>query len=156
MANDNELIIKINGSAKDFLDELDKVKKKTKELEKGLSTAAKASAAAFVILAGSVALVTKSFADYEKALVGVGKTTNIEGKRLQKFGKEFQKLSSEIPLSTNELLGIAQAAGQLGVKGEADLLKFTETIAKLGVATDLTGEQAATALTRISSSLHFS
>lgn len=149
MAGDNSLIIKINGSAKEFLEELDKVKKKTESLEKTLSKTAKASAVAFAGFVATIALVTKSFADYETALVGVGKTTNIEGKKLDKFGKQFQKLSAEIPISTNELLGIAQAAGQLGVSGEENLLKFTETIAKLGVATDLTGEQAATSLTRI-------
>ena len=149
MADENSLVIKINGSAKDFIDELDKVQKKTESLDKVLSKTAKAAAAAFVVFAGAIALVTKSYADYEKALVGVGKTTDIEGKKLEAFGKQFQKLSAEIPISTNELLGIAQAAGQLGVKGEKDLLKFTETVAKLGVATDLSGEQAATSLTRI-------
>ena len=149
MANDNSLIINIKGSAKDFINELDKVKKSTKDLEKVLSTTAKTSAIAFAGFAAAIALTTSEFIDYEKALVGVGKTTDIEGKKLDAFGKKFQKLSETIPVSTNELLGIAQADGQLGVKGEKDLLLFTETIAKLGVATDLTGEQAATSLTRI-------
>jgi TP901 family phage tail tape measure protein len=149
MANENNLVIVINGNAKDFLDEMDKVKKATKDVEKVLSTVAKSSAIAFAGFAGAIALATRSFAKYETALVGVGKTTDISGKKLQAFGKEFQKMASEIPLSTNELLGIAQAAGQLGVTGEANLLKFTDTIAKLGVATDLTGEQGAVALTRI-------
>lgn len=149
MAGDNSLIIKINGSAKNFLDELDKVKKQTKDLEKVLDKTAKASAIAFAGFASSIAIVTKAFIDYEQALVGVGKTTNIEGKKLEEFGKQFQKLSDEVPLATNELLGIAQAAGQLGVTGEKNLLKFTETVAKLGVATDLSGEQAATTLVRI-------
>lgn len=149
MAGDNELIIRINGNAKNFLDEVNKIKKDTKDLENILSKTAKASALAFAGFAGSIALVTKEFADYEKALVGVGKTTNIEGKKLENFGKEFQKLSADIPIATNELLGIAQAAGQLGVTGESNLIKFTKTVAQLGVATDLSGEQAATSLTRI-------
>lgn len=149
MANDNELIIRINGDAKDFTEELDKVKKKTKELEDVLKDTAKVSAVAFAAFAASIAYVSKEFAAYEKALVGVGKTTDINGKQLQDFGKKFQDMAARIPVATNELLGIAQAAGQLGVKGEANLLKFTETVAKLGVSTDLSGEEAATALTRI-------
>lgn len=149
MAADQELIIKISGTAKDFTDELDRVRKKTEDLERSLSKVAKISSAAFIGVVGAAAAATQSFVAYERALVGVGKTTNIEGKQLENLGLSFQKLSQEIPIATNELLGIAQAGGQLGVSGEKNLLKFTETVAKLGFATDLTGEQAATALARI-------
>lgn len=149
MAGENDLLIRISGNAKDFIDELDKVKKKTKDLNDVLGDVGSASAVAFAAAAAAATLAAKSYADYETALVGVGKTTDITGNQLKDFGKKFQELSSRIPLSTNELLGIAQAAGQLGVKGEENLLKFTDTVAKLGVATDLSGEEAATALTRI-------
>lgn len=149
MANDNELIIKINGTAKNFLDELEKVKKKTEDVNEVLEKTGKGAAVAFAAMTAAVFVSTKAFADYETALVGVGKTTDITGANLKAFGKEFQKLSTQIPVSTNELLGIAQAAGQLGIKGEENLLKFTDTVAKLGVATDLSGQEAATALARI-------
>lgn len=149
MSSENELLIRINGTAKDFIEEVDKVKKKTEDLQSVLEDTAKYSAIAFAGFAASIALATKSFADYEKALVGVGKTTDMQGKELDAFGKKFQEMAGRIPVATNELLGIAQAAGQLGVRGEENLLKFTDTVAKLGVATDLSGEEAATALTRI-------
>lgn len=149
MANDNSLIILIKGSAKDFLSEVDKIKKANKELNDFLGDLAKKSGAAFLGLTATIATVTKQFADFETALVGVGKTTDIEGKALDNFGKKIQDLSKRIPVAANELLGIAQAAGQLGVSGEQDLLKFTETIAKLGSASNLAGDEAATVLTRI-------
>lgn len=145
----NELLIKINATAKGFNDEIDRVKKQTKDLQGVLDSVAKKSAAAFAGLTATVAAVTKVYADYETALVGVGKTTDLTGKDLDRLGKRIDGLSTKIPLATNELLGIAQAAGQLGVTGEENLVKFTDTIARLGVSTDLTGEQAATALTRI-------
>jgi len=124
-------------------------KEQADAIESVVEKTAKFSAVAFAASAAAIAGVTGSFIDYEKALVGVGKTTNINGEDLEKFGKEFQKMASRIPIATNELLGIAQAAGQLGVRGEENLLKFTDTVGKLGVATDLSGEEAATSLTRI-------
>lgn len=89
------------------------------------------------------------FINFEKALIGVGKTTGIAGDELRRLGQDITSLSLRIPESQQNLLGIAQAAGQLGVTGSENILNFAETIAKLGVASDLSGEEAATALTRI-------
>jgi TP901 family phage tail tape measure protein len=86
---------------------------------------------------------------FETALVGVGKTTGLSGKDLQSLGKEILTLSTEIPVAATELLGLGQTAAQLGIQGTDNILKFTETMARLAVATDVVGEQGAIAFARI-------
>jgi len=63
------------------------------------------------------------FARYEKALVGVAKTTGLAGKELEVFSDDIKGLSKELKggASSIELLNIAEAAGQLGVSGSANL-----------------------------------
>lgn len=100
---------------------------------------------AFKVLETSV----RKFSDFDKALIAVGKTTNISGDRLAALGQSIQMMTRELPNSAQELLDIATAAGQLGVSGEKNILAFTDTVAKLGTATDLAGEKAATTLARI-------
>lgn len=87
--------------------------------------------------------------DFEAGLVGVAKTSDLAGKELDGLAASIIDLSLKSPAGTKELLAIAQAAGQLGVKGADNILAFTETIAKLGSATNLQGEEAATTLARI-------
>lgn len=53
------------------------------------------------------------------------------------------EMSKNIPLTTNELGQITAAAGQANIAKE-DLMQFTETAAKMGVAFDTTAEQAGT------------
>jgi len=149
MVDRSSLVIRVSGDAKAFNQLLREVRKETETLERSLSTIAKKSAIAFTALTAVLGLTVKSFATFEFALAGVGKTTDIADEELQGFGKTLQGLSRRLPFSTNELLAISQAAGQLGVRGKENLLNFTETIAKLGTATDLAGEEAALALSRI-------
>ena len=93
--------------------------------------------------------MVKLYADFETGLIGVGKTADLSGVKLEALGKDIDELSKRMPVATDELLAIAQSAGQLGVKGSDNILKFTETVAKLGTATNLSGDQAAIALARI-------
>lgn len=53
------------------------------------------------------------------------------------------EMSKKIPLTTDELGQITAAAGQANIAKE-DLMQFTETAAKMGVAFDTTAEQAGT------------
>lgn len=91
----------------------------------------------------------KAFADYETALVGVGKTTNLQGAELQSLGKDFLEMSKKIPVPVEELLGLGQTAAQLGVRGSADILKFSETMGKLSRASNVAGEEGASELARL-------
>lgn len=93
--------------------------------------------------------IFRQIRDFEAALVGVGKTTDLTGNALRALGQDVTRLSLELPTPTIELLNIAQAAGQLGVSGRDNILAFTDTIAKLGSASDLSGEQAAVTLARL-------
>jgi len=97
----------------------------------------------------SLSSAIKEFIIFEKALIGVGKTTNILGEDLDALGEEILALTSILPNSAEELAGIAQAAGQLGVSGSDNIIKFTDTVARLGSATNLSGEEAATTLARM-------
>lgn len=148
-AETRNLLIKIEGDSKDLRAEFKRIKSETKNLDANLRSIAKKTKIGFTGLATTVGLTVKAFAIYENGLLGVGKTVGLTGKDLSDFGKDIQKLSTELPFASKELLGIAQSAGQLGVKGRDNILKFTSVIAKLGTASDLTGEEAATSLTRI-------
>ena len=79
---------------------------------------------------------------YESAMTGVEKTTDLSGTELSAMSDAFKELSSDIPLAAAELAGIAENAGQLGISKE-NIIDFTATMADLGVATNLSGEQAA-------------
>ena len=104
--------------------------------------------AAIAAAAGGKATVN-AYADFETGLIGVGKTADIEGKRLKAFGDDIQALAKEIPVTTSELLELAGAAGQLGVKGEANLLNFSRVLAELASASDVQGEEGARSIVRI-------
>ena len=86
-------------------------------------------------------------ADFNQALTGVAKTTNLSGDNLTQFGERLKDLATKIPLTTTELAEIAEMAGQLGIK-EKDLLAFTETMAALTVSTNIAGAEGAENLAR--------
>ncbi len=79
---------------------------------------------------------------YESAMTGVEKTTDLTDKELDAISDSFKELSKDIPMAASKLAGIAENAGQLGITKE-NIVDFTATMADLGVATNLSGEQAA-------------
>lgn len=99
-----------------------------------------------VVAMGAAAV--KASIDMESAFAGVKKTVEATEPELQKLKEGFEQLSTEIPVAATELLGIGEAAGQLGIETK-NILGFSEVMAKLGVTTNLSSQQAATALARL-------
>ena len=85
--------------------------------------------------------------DFESAITGVAKTTDLTDSELATMSDSIKALSTEIPATTEEIAAVAEAAGQLGIQKDA-LLDFTEIMTMLGTATNMTADEAATALAR--------
>jgi len=85
--------------------------------------------------------------EFESAITGVYKTVEGTDEQLQAISDGIKQLSTVIPASTTELAAVAEAAGQLGIATD-DILSFTEVMTNLGVTTNLSAEEAATALAK--------
>lgn len=140
---------------KSATDQVEKLQKAGQGAEKTTASLGKSmlalGAGLLTIQAVSAAFMAalKSSANFETALIGVAKTTGMAGDELATFGKSIDNISKKLPVSTAELLELAQVAGQMGVTGSENLEKFALTVAKLGRASNLSGEEAASSLARI-------
>ena len=93
--------------------------------------------------------VTKGYLEFNRALVKVAKTTDLTEREFETFEGRIKTLSSNLGVSAVELGEIASIAGQLGIRGVAQLEKFTDVVAKLVSATNLNAEEASFSLARI-------
>ena len=94
------------------------------------------------------AVSAKAAIDFESSFAGVRKTVDATEQEFQQFAAAFRAMSTEIPINVNEINRIGEAAGQLGIRNE-NIVGFTRVMADLGVATNLSSDQAATALARL-------
>ena len=90
----------------------------------------------------------KLAADFESSFAGVRKTVEATEPEFAALAQGLRNMSKEIPVNVNELNRVAEAAGQMGIKKD-DIIAFTRTMADLGVTTNLTADEAATATAQI-------
>lgn len=100
------------------------------------------------IAAGALVVATKSAVDFETAFAGVIKTVDGTPEQLQKIKDGILDLATVSGTSSTEIAGVAEAAGQLGIKTD-DVMSFTKTMVMLGDATNMTAEEAATSMAKI-------
>lgn len=102
---------------------------------------------AFEWLAESFKECTVSAMKFETAITGVYKTVDASPEQLKEITQGIRNLSTEIPASAEEIAGVAEAAGQLGIATD-DILSFTRVMLDLGEATNLSADDAASALAK--------
>ena len=104
-------------------------------------------------LVASVGLVTKAASDYESAFAGVKKTVDETATVSYKnLSDGIRQMAKELPASAVEIANVAEVAGQLGIKAE-DILAFSRTMIDMGESTNLSAEEAATAIAKIANIL---
>ena len=115
------------------------------KMNRAIERVAKVTAATIAAIGvGSV----KAAVDFESSFAGVRKTVNATEAEFKKLSGSFRNLSKEIPVNVNEINKIGEAAGQLGIQTD-NIVQFTKVMADLGVATNLSSEEAATSLARL-------
>ena len=104
-------------------------------------------------LVASVGMVTKAAVDYESAFAGVKKTVDETATVSYKnLSDGIRQMAKELPASAVEIANVAEVAGQLGIKAE-DILTFSRTVIDMGESTNLSAEEAATAIAKIANIL---
>lgn len=94
------------------------------------------------VLLGTLGLAAREAIAFESAMADVAKVVNFESAgELKAMSATILDMSTRIPMAADGLAAIVAAAAQSGVARQ-DLTDFAEQAAKMGVAFDLTGDQA--------------
>ena len=145
------------------LEEVEKIEKRLKleekakgyrELGEGVDTLTKPFQVAGVAMAAGAVASAKFAIDFENNFANVLKTVDGTDEQLNKIKQDIIDMTtvginghSAIPQTTAELTELAAAGGQLGIQTE-NISSFTETMAMMGSATNLAGEEGAKTLAR--------
>jgi TP901 family phage tail tape measure protein len=85
---------------------------------------------------------------WESAWAGVTKTTSGSAEEMAQLEADLRALALVLPATHEEIAATAEAAGQLGVARE-DIAAFTKTAIDLGETTNLSADEAATAIAQM-------
>lgn len=144
---DDSAFTKFGNSAREVGEKFSKVGKEISGFGSALTKGVTAP-----IVAGA-GLAVKAAIDYESAFAGVKKTVDETATvSYQKLSDGIRQMAKELPASAVEIANVAEVAGQLGIKTE-DILTFSRTMIDMGESTNLSAEEAATAIAKIANIL---
>jgi TP901 family phage tail tape measure protein len=160
------LIVALKLDDSGFTGKLNAAARSLKGMDKGLSTIGRGSGqiargvgqiADRVVIAGAglATFAITTAASFEQAEASIRKTVDGTTKEVDTLVGQVRQMARDVPLSFEELAAIAAEGGALGITTKG-LDEFTEVVARLGVSTDLTTDQAASALGQLSNVLGLS
>lgn len=91
----------------------------------------------------------KATVEWEDAVANVEKTIDPATDNIGELKDGIMDMAKVMPQSQAEIGNTMSMAAQLGIKGTKDLKNFTEIATQMGVATDMSAEEAAKAMARI-------
>ncbi|HLS55743.1 MAG TPA: phage tail tape measure protein [Zeimonas sp.] len=144
-----DLLVKLSGDASGLHAAVDSAVGKLEHMGKRMEAVGKTMSVAVTapIVAGFTAII-KAGSSFESAFAGVRKTVDASEQEFQALRDAIRAMAKEIPASREEIAGVMEAAGQLGISTE-HLVSFTKTMVNLGVATNMSAEEAAMSLARL-------
>lgn len=105
------------------------------------------------VLARSLSAPINAAVAFESTMADVAKVVDFESPAaFKQMGDDIRALSLRIPMAADGLGQIVAAAGQSGIANN-ELLKFTELAAKIGVAWDVSADQAGESLAKLKTAL---
>lgn len=130
----------------------------TKQFDRSIKAAAASSTAAIggisrtaeglgLITGTAGAAALKMAIDFESAFTGVLKTVEGTDAQLDKLRTGILDMSEALPATANDIAGVAEQAGQLGIETN-NVLGFTKVMIDMGESTNLSANDAAQSLAR--------
>lgn len=131
------------------------------KLDKGFDSIVKAGTKCFSAIATAAGVATVAITaataasiavgkEFETAFTSVKKTVDATEEEYDRLKQDILEMSRVLPSSAADIAEVMAIAGQLGIDNDGldNLTKFTETMINLGVSTNLSAEEAATALAK--------
>lgn len=98
-------------------------------------------------IAGAIRASVDASLEFETAMANVNKVAKLSDTELAGMADAIKALSTEMPATTGEIAQVVEASARLGIAKE-NLIDFSKVMLDLGNVSDLSSDQAATALAR--------
>lgn len=125
---------------------MERFQKRHQDASGAMQAIGAASAVGLAALGAGIKVTTDEAMKFESAMAEVKKVVDFETPDgIKQMRRELEDLSTRVPIAFDGLAKIAAAAGQSGIAAN-EIVRFTESAAKMGTAFEITAEQAGQAM----------